>query len=71
VNKFTVSFCLYFLNAVTQGIKILDPTGANWLYFSYDIDATKYYIGKGFYGNYSLGDKKKRIGLYAHRTHLI
>ena len=60
VNKFTVCFCLYFLNAVTQGIKILDPTGANWIYFRYDVDATSYYLGQGFIGNYSIGKCGKK-----------
>ena len=55
MNKFTICFCLYLLNAVTQGLKILDSVWDNWLYFRYDVDPSKYYLGKGFLGNYSLG----------------
>ena len=49
-------FCNKYFGDPTnlQGFKILDPTGQNWLFFTYDIDATTY-SGTGFFANYSLG----------------
>jgi hypothetical protein len=58
VNTFTYCFSLYFLNAVSQGFKIKDQNDQNWLYFSYDIDTSWYYLEKkGFLGNYTLGKR--------------
>jgi hypothetical protein len=59
INQFSFCFSLYFLNTVSQGLKIVDPAGNNWLYFSYDVDATQYSLGKGFLGNYTLGKFKE------------
>jgi hypothetical protein len=58
VNTFTYCFSLYFLNAVSQGFKIADQNDQNWLYFSYEIDTSWYYLDKkGFLGNYTLGKR--------------
>ena len=58
MNTFTYCFSLYFLNAVSQGFKIADQNDQNWLYFSYEVDTSWYYLDKkGFLGNYTLGKR--------------
>jgi hypothetical protein len=70
VNTFTYCFSLYFLNAVSQGFKIADQNDQNWLYFSYEIDTSWYYLDKkGFLGNYTLG-KRAIIFFYYFRDRI-
>jgi hypothetical protein len=56
---------------VSQGFKIVDPAGDNWIYFTYDIDATDFTLNKGFRGNYSLGNLKRNIKNSAILRHFL